>query len=314
MKKRILIAVLAVIITALPIFIVKTPEKQHAVLTGELGTVSELTLYGRNSSLMRCSEYIKKADALFSVTNPESEISRINNGEDITPAPDTAEVLALAAEYADAEIFNPFAGALFDLWSNAIKTETLPDKKAVTQAKNSAPKINLGAIAKGYITNKLADILREENVKSALINLGGNIYAHGERPNGTPWQIAVRSPESVDEYIGIIAATDTAVVTSGDYEQVFESGGKRYHHIIDPKTGYPANSGLRSVTVITPDAALADILSTKCFVLGFEESKSVLKEHNVWGIFVTNDGKVFFSEELAEIFSYDNPDYAYEPF
>ncbi len=313
MKKRIIFVLLSAI-AVLMIFINHSPAEQHTTLTGELGTLSEITLYGKKSSLTLCCDYIKKADSLFSLTNPESEISRINRGEDITPSADTAELLAAAEKYADADSFNPFAGALFELWDLAIKTEALPHTDAVTEAKNSGQKINLGAIAKGFITNKLVDILKEEEVGSALINLGGNIYAHGKKPTGKLWQIAVRSPETPEEYIGVLSVEDTAIVTSGDYERSFFADGERYHHIINPVTGYPAKSGLRSVTIITPDAELADVLSTQCFILGFESSKPLLESCNALAIFVTEDNKVFFSKALEDIFSFNNSGYSYTAF
>ena len=172
----------------------------------------------------------------------------------------------------------------------------------------------MGAVAKGYITDGIADILEENGVGSALINLGGNVYAKGKRPDGKLWQIGVRSPESESEYLGVLSVADMAVVTSGDYERYFEYEGVRYHHILDPKTGRPAKSGLRSVTVICKDAALADMLSTKCFIAGFEEGAKILKDSGAYGIFVTEERDVFYSAGLDEIFIPQSDDYKYTAF
>ena len=116
-------------------------------------------------------------------------------------------------------------------------------------------------------------ILDSEKIESALISLGGNIYAKGNNKNGEPWKVGIADPDNSSKYIGILSVTDTAIVTSGDYERYFEIDGKRYHHILNPKTGYPAESGLQSVTIITPNATLADMLSTKCFIAGCDRQK-----------------------------------------
>lgn len=332
MKKKILFPLLFAAIV-LVLFSVRSSEKEYTVrLTGELGTVSEVMIFGNKKAAELCENYIKSADDLFSVTKPQSEISRLNSGENVELSPDTAEILDICQKYADKDSFNPFAGALFEVWTDAITSETIPTQATVSQAnaasypislrldgnsamlENPAQKINLGAIAKGYITNKLVDILKNEGVGSALINLGGNIYAHGHKPSGENWQIAVRSPDSDTNYIGVLSLADTAVVTSGDYERYFEANGERYHHIIDLKTGYPAKSGLRSVTIICQDAAVADMLSTKCFVLGFENAKELPQSFNAAAIFVTEQNEVYYSSNLSEVFSYDNPDYTYSAF
>ncbi len=328
MKTRIIAAALAIIAILAVIFAM--PKKISFSLTGELGTTSNITIYGKNSTARRLEEYIKTSDTRLSLTKPQSELSRLNGGEATELSPDTAELLALAVQYTAEYSFNPFAGALFELWGSAILTEALPEDEDIQNAQaasfpvsleitdftaqlsNPAQQVNLGAIAKGYITDKLVKMLKEDNVKSALINLGGNIYAHGRKPDGNAWQVAVRSPDSPDEYLGIISAENAAIVTSGDYERYFVANGKRYHHITDPKSGYPAESGLRSVTIISENATLADMLSTKCFVLGLEESKPVIEEYSVQAIFVTDNNEVYYSEGISGKF--DNPDYIYYAF
>ena len=314
MKKNIFVQLLLSIIV-LSSGCANAPNKEFSqTLTGELGTVSTVMVYDDESALSECIDYIKLADSRFSVTNPESEISRLNSGENVTLSTDTEEILELSRKYAD-DTFNPYAGELFRLWDEAIKSAKLPDDAEISKAKaDIGKKVNLGAIAKGYITDRLVEILNSEKVDSALINLGGNIYAKGKKPNGKSWQIGVRTPDKPDSYVGIISAENLAVVTSGDYERYFESDGIRYHHIIDPKTGYPAKSGLRSVTIISDNATVADMLSTKCFILGYEESKQLLAYFGVRAIFITNQNEVLYSSGLEDIFAYDNSDFSYIAF
>ncbi len=314
MKKKIFVQLLLYII-ALSSGCANAPNNEFSqTLTGELGTVSTVTVYDSESALSECIDYIRLADSRFSVTNPESEISRLNNGENIALSTDTEEILELSKKYAD-DTFNPHAGELFSLWDEAIKSAVLPDDAEISKAKSDiGKKVNLGAIAKGYITDRLVEILDREKVDSALINLGGNIYAKGKKPNGKPWQIGVRTPDEPDSYVGIISAENLAVVTSGDYERYFDADGIRYHHIIDPKTGYPAKSGLRSVTIISDNATIADMLSTKCFILGFEASMPILDEFGVAAIFITDKNEVLYSAGLEDIFTFDNPSFSYKTF
>ena len=117
-------------------------------------------------------------------------------------------------------------------------------------------KIDFGGIAKGYTSGRIADIYRECGVTSGLINLGGNVQVVGTKTDGSKWRVAVQSPEAEDDYLGILSTADRAVITSGGYERYFEQDGMKYHHIIDPSTGHPANNGLVSVTIVSADGTL----------------------------------------------------------
>ena len=151
-------------------------------------------------------------------------------------------------------------------------------------------------------------------MESALIYLGGSVYAKGENETGAPWRIGIKNPDSEASYMGIVSVKDMSVTTSGDYERYFEVEGKRYHHILDLKTGYPAESGLRSVTIISKDATLGDYLSTKCFVLGFDKSKELIEKYKVSAIFITDDRHVFYTKDLEDSFSKIDKEYSYEAF
>ena len=133
-------------------------------------------------------------------------------------------------------------------------------------------KIDLGGIAKGYTSSRVMQIFKDCGVTSGLVSLGGNVQALGTKTDGTDWQIAIENPDKSSDYIGVVSVKDKAVITSGGYERYFEKNGKTYHHILDPKTGYPAESGLKSVTIVSDNGTLADALSTSLFVMGKEDA------------------------------------------
>ena len=332
MKKSRILPILLIIILFIILFLPKNSERSRS-LAGVLGTVSNITVFDdSDKALNKCIDYIRTADMLLSSKNPESEIYNLNKKRSYTLSPDTIELLKLAILYADKDNFNPFLGSLINLWENCKNNNTLPQKEEIALLKasgypvsleitnntalfsNPLQQVDLGAIAKGYITDKLIKILDEEEVESALIYLGGNIYAKGKKPDQSPWRIGIQNPDDDSGYIGILSISDTAVITSGDYQRYFEINGEKYHHILDPKTGFPANSGLRSVTIVTKDALLGDTLSTKCFIEGFHQSKDILKEHGAYAIFITDENKVFYSKELEGSFEIKDFSYKYIAF
>lgn len=168
--------------------------------------------------------------------------------------------------------------------------------------------IDFGAIAKGYAADEAVKICRRDGIKSAYINLGGNVYVVGNKPDNTPWRIGIQNPRAADgKYIGILSISDKTVVTSGDYERFFMKDGIRYHHIIDPRTGCPSNSDLISSTIVTNSSISADALSTATFIMGLKKSKELLKKlHGVDAIFITKDKKVYITENLKKDFDFQD--------
>lgn len=158
--------------------------------------------------------------------------------------------------------------------------------------------IDLGAIAKGYGVDRAVQLLKEHGVVRALVDLGGDVYALGTRPDGTPWRLGIRHPRRAGQILGILHVSDAAVATSGDYERYFEYEGVRYSHIVDPRTGWPAME-LASVTVVAPHGVWADALSTAVFVLGKEEGLALLESlPGVEGILVDKDLNVLITSGL----------------
>ena len=169
---------------------------------------------------------------------------------------------------------------------------------------NSDMGIDFGAVGKGAAADLVMKELSESNINGAVISIGGTIAVYGDKGTGKMWHIGIQDPRGErDDVLGVVDVSGYNVVsTSGDYEKYFEKGGKRYHHIIDPKTGYPAESGLMSVTIISSDGFLSDAMSTACFVMGLEDGMKYAKEKNVDAIFVTSDKKIYTTDNIKKKF------------
>jgi thiamine biosynthesis lipoprotein len=283
-----------------------------------LGTLCHITLFeqGKDSVYNDIFSRIREIENLMSVNIPASDVSRINAAAGIEPVrvhEDVFMVIERAVYYAQLSggAFDPSVGPLVSLWEIGGNNPRIPLQ---TEIEEILPLINwrnieldpvtrsvflthlsmsldLGAIAKGYAADETAAIIKRAGIERAIIDLGGNIVILGERKDGKLWRVGVQNPNgNRNEYIGILQITERSVVTSGVYERFFEERGRRYHHIFSPSSGYPAESGLLSVTIITPNSMNADALSTTVFVLGYERGRALidsLPETEV--VFIFND-------------------------
>lgn len=172
--------------------------------------------------------------------------------------------------------------------------------------------IDLGAIGKGIACDRIKEYFdSRQNVNGAVISVGGSILVYGTKPNKTNWKVGITDPRGKqgDVFAALSLSEGCFVSTSGDYEKYFEQDGKRYHHIIDPRTGYPSDSGLISVTIVCNSGVVSDGLSTACFVLGYEKSLALLEKYNAEAIFVDADKNVIVTDGLKEKFKIINKDY-----
>jgi len=244
----------------------------------------------------------------------QPRISRYSVGNDIKDAIEQLErkllsakqvpALALEITQASGGAFDPWLGAVVKLW-NINGDPYLPTQEEVDQALGR-PELDLGAYGKGAACDEALRIL-QGNCKAAVINLGGNILTYGQKPWGQPFQIALRDPKGgPNETIGTFTLRGTRFIsTSGSYEKFFEQDGQKYHHIFDPQTGYPAKRepGLISVTVISDHGALGDMLSTACFVLGYENSQELLSEYHCDALFLYEGGDIRSAGRVMEYWS-----------
>ncbi len=308
----ILITALVVIFTVLSIK--NSPKLRSRQFLDYFDTVTEITVFSKSEKpINACENYIKKMNTELSADSENGFIFRNNNGENVEFSKDTVELIEFSKEFSkdNSEYFSVYLDPLIKAWNIKNNEGTIPDISDALIKCQKKDTLNLGGVAKGFVTDKLVNILKENNVSSALINLGGNTYALGKKPTGENWHIGIQNPKNADSIIGIISAENLAVITSGDYQRYFDLDGIRYHHILDPKTGYPANSGLHSVTVISDNPTLCDALSTAAFVAGVEKGAELLKKYDSMGIFITDD-TVYFSKSLENIFKQTDFSYKYK--
>lgn len=266
-------------------------ESQSRTTVFAMDTVMDLQVWGKDAetATAQLAELIRQQEKLWSVTEKDS---LLNTSAEKVPLTVRAEEMAARTDGA----FDPTLRAVMECWGFYKKQYRIPTE-AELQSALTREQWDLGAIVKGNTGTLCAESLQQLHVDRAILNLGGNIQTFGEKPDGKPWQIGIQNPDGGD-YIGTVAVTGTAsIVTSGDYQRYFEQDGIRYHHIIDPATGMPARSGLRSVTVICRDGLTADALSTALFVMGVEKAAEFWRSSDDFeAVFITEDGKVYATQ------------------
>lgn len=288
-----------------------------------LDTVCRVTLYGTDDETLLdgCFDRLAAKEKLLSRTVPGSDIARLNeaNGQSVTVAQETADLLCRALAYAaDSDgAFDVTVAPVSTLWDfksahpvppaadavarslQAVGYRNLTVTGRTVQLSDPAAAVDLGGIAKGYIADVLAEYLREQKVPGALIDLGGNIVAVGSK-QGEPFTVGIRDPLTEDGLAAVVRVQDRSVVTSGSYERYFDYEGVRYHHILDPQTGYPVQNGLSSVTVVAARSADADALATACFVLGAERGMALIDaQPDTEALFIGTDGTLTASKGLV---------------
>ncbi|NLK75134.1 MAG: FAD:protein FMN transferase [Clostridiales bacterium] len=297
-----------------------------------LNTVVTITIYDMQKEALidECFELISKYELVYSRTNPKSELYKLNNRsipQDGSGYEISSEMLALL-EYG--LYYSSLSKGAFDitiapvssLWDFTGTTPVKPTDEAINQAlayvnyeavkidgnkvffANENVNMDFGAIAKGYIADRVKEYLLSQGVQSALINLGGNVHTIGNKPDGSPFLVGIQKPYADrNETIAVIEIEDLSVVSSGIYERFFTLDGIGYHHILNPKTGYPYDNGLISITIISKDSVDGDGLSTTCFALGLEEGLKLINSiPDTYGIFITDDYKIYYSDGLLENF------------
>lgn len=242
---------------------------------------------------------MERLEKILSRFLKESEVAKINQeaGHWVLLSTAAFEVIELALEVAEISggAFDPTIGAVADLWGFASENPQVPEAEKLGAALASVdyrqveldfqerkvrlPRgtvLDLGGIAKGYIVDQAARLLRERGVQHAIINAGGDLAVLGSRPDGSPWRVGVQDPLEPSTIRWVLPLDDNTVVTSGDYQRYFLQDGQRWHHILDPQTGFPAR-GLHSVSVVTKEAAYGDALSTAIFVLGLDLGRELVE-------------------------------------
>ncbi|MFZ5974123.1 MAG: FAD:protein FMN transferase [Bacillota bacterium] len=293
-----------------------------------LGTVITLTSYQKDAddALSAAFDRIAQIESEMSAKKAGTEIDTLNTKGTNKLTSDVFYVLKKALEMAKLSkgAFDPTVLPLSRLWGidDDTKAKIVPaareiekaralvdykkvglDAKTRTAAIQTGMGVDLGGIAKGYAADEARRIFKEKGVKSAILDLGGNVVAIGNRPDGQPWRIGIRDPRAREEggYYAVLSVRDQVVVTSGDYERYFEVNGVRYHHIFDTATGYPAKNGVISATIISGNSTEADALSTAVFVLGVEKGLALVESvEGTEAVIVTDDKKVYTTPGIRD--------------
>ena len=316
-----------------------------------MDTVMNFTVYGKNAEdvLSSMEQRVQELENLFSRTRSASEVSRLNETGEADVSFEVYALLETAKEAAKATggAFDVTIAPVVSAWGFTEDACRVPEEGELETlletvgsermelsetadgyrvSLGDGQSIDLGGIAKGYASDCMADLFLDYGVDHALAPLAGNILAWGAKPDGTPWRIGIQDPQRADANVGVLQLENAFAVTSGAYERYFEQDGKTYHHIIDPATGYPAESDLTSVTIVmdwsqekldgkTGNGTICDALSTALFVMGEEKAVEFWRSgaYDFDMVLVTADGRLLATSGVADIFSpTEGSGYVYE--
>ena len=275
------------------------------------------------SLAQQCENEINALEGVLSRTRGDTDIAKLNaaDGAPVALSDEGAKLLSTALDLSAATngAYDPTVAPLTDLWGIGTEHQQVPAQSDIDAALQTVgtqhvhvsgdsvqldggSRIDLGGIAKGYAADLCADILKDADADGLLV-LGGNIYAVGTN-EGKDWNIGIADPDEPTDTVAAVAVHDLSVVTSGDYERYFEQDGRTYHHIIDPKTGYPVENGVISVSIVTADGTLADGLSTSVFIMGKEAATEYWRNHSdeFDMILMTDDREIYVTEGIADSF------------
>ncbi|MBV1758895.1 MAG: FAD:protein FMN transferase [Dethiosulfatibacter sp.] len=303
-----------------------------------LNTFNTITLFGTEDSSYFEAIYdeVSRLESILSVHIEGSEVALINENAGIQPvkvSQETFDVIEKSIEYAvlSEGLFDITIGPLVSLWGIGTESYRLPDQTEIDAAvdlidyrkiilnyedstvylseKNMS--IDLGAIAKGYIADKAAEKMIELGLKSAIINFGGNVVLLGEKPDGSAFQVGIQEPdESRGGIVGTVTARDISLVTSGDYERYFVQDDVRYHHILDPYTGFPTDNNIKAVAIIANRSFDADALSTAVLLQGLEKGMAMIESlDGMEAVFITKEHEIYLSEGVKDIFKLTSGEY-----
>ena len=296
-----------------------------------MDTYMTVTAYGDNAQkgVTDAVAEIQRLDNLLSIGKEDSEISKLNKSGCAALSDDTAVMVTKALD-----LYKSTGGAfditvlpLMELWGFTTQEYYVPtedeiqstlqrvgadkltwDESTKTLTLGDKQEIDLGGIAKGFTSSRIMEIFKKDGVTCGMVSLGGNVHLLGTKQDGSAWRVGIQDPNNTDDMLGVLEANDCAVITSGAYERNFEKDGVTYHHIVDPATGKPSNSGLTSVTIVSKDGTLADGLSTSLFVMGKDKAITYWKQHadEFDTILVDKDRNVYITEGIAGNFSPDS--------
>ncbi len=332
MKKYAKIAVAISLIASLIALTGCTPAKPEQKSQFMLNTTCTITVYGKNAAQIIDEAFALgvEYDNLFSTAIEGSDIYRINHagGKPVTVSDDTVQIIKDSIHYSEISdgLFDITMGSLTSLWDFPGASHIVPpadviaadlktvgykyikiEGNTVTLLRPGA-QLDLGAIGKGFIADRLSDFLKSKKVQGAIVNLGGNVITVGEKPKIKTWIVGIQQPfADRNETIATVTVGEKSVVTSGIYERSFTApDGKFYHHILDPRTGYPVENNLSAISIVSDLSVDGDGLSTTCFLLGIEKATALIESlPNTDAMFITKDNKVTLTSGFGKDIPYE---------
>lgn len=319
----------------------KPESTRHSLSMTAMGTVVSMTLYGEKGQEKELSELGGELSELVTGLETEmlsrklegSQVWEINSGAgagETAVSKEMWELLKECQEVAETSegAFDGSLGTLTALWNmderaaGNLETDEIPSEEEIKEARKhsgyqkvgltedsifleTGMQLDLGAVGKGYALDRIRSRLQEPGRESisGVFSLGGSILTFGRKKEGSPWKVAIVNPADTEKTIGYLELEGTwCISTSGDYERYFFKDGVRYHHILDPETGWPADSGLRSVTIVSENGFLSDALSTACFVAGEEKGMELAEHYGVGVVMVDQEGKIICNPAAEKIF------------
>ena len=325
-KYKMAAIILAVTLAGCGVQTADTPQRAERSLFA-MNTYMTFTAYGEGAetALQKSEDLIQEVESLWSVTEEGSDIYRANHsgGQTVAVSEETADLISFALEMAQKTdgALDPTIYPVLTAWGFTTDHKQVPSQEQIADLLQNVGyeriqldgtnltvpdgmQLDLGAVGKGYTADLVVEQLKENGIESALISLGGNIQAIGSRPDGSDWQIGIRAPWE-NGNLGVLEMSDMAVVTSGGYENYFEDeDGNIYWHILDPATGYPADSGLQAAVIVGKEGRLCDALSTSLFVMGAEKAEEYWRENGGFDmILVTDENEILLTEGIADQFT-----------
>lgn len=303
-----------------------------------MGTVVKVTIYDSNDTkiLDKAFDRVREIEKSVSINEEGTILDKVNESSGTSPVivdEDTFKIVEKGIKYSNLSngLFDITIGPLVKLWSIGLPEARVPSKDEIDAVlgyinykdielnendnsiflKNPNMLIDLGGIAKGYTADEISEVLTENNVHSAIIDLGGNVYTHGRKVNGEDWNVGIQNPISDrGDILGTIKVNNKSIVTSGTYERFIEKDGIKYHHILNPKTGYPYDNNISGISIISEKSIDGDALSTSVFAMGVEEGLAFVESQpNIEAIFVTTDKNIYLSSGMKNVFKLTNTEF-----
>lgn len=294
-----------------------------------MGTVVTVNLFGfgaKNDLDKIETEINGLENSVLSWRKEGSDVYRINKGSgtQVSVSPDTVKIIGQCIDISDdcGGVFDITIGNVTKLWDFGGDNQRLPSDDEIKTALGSVgyknvsisgnavqikkgQSLDLGAVGKGFVCDKIKELLDKGRTKSAVVSVGGSLLIYGNRT----FSVGIVNPDNDKQSMGTLKLKDTCVSTSGNYEKYFEQDGKRYHHILNATTGYPATSEFKSVTVVCESGLISDALSTVCYIAGYRKSVEILKKFDAEAVFIFNNNAVRVTDGLSGKFTVTDDSY-----